>query len=149
MQDVRDALGIKIESPYWDEAYKKALSEPLIPEWLTEEYIRSIHEKYGFFKKNLEVIVSAAPHIAKVPELCILAKTLYHILGKRKKYSEAFTAFEVPKAPEGCDNPIGYDCVCGFPILGHLVPSWKELEEKGVEESIIAPSLTTLDSLFT
>ena len=25
MQDVRDALGIKIESPYWDEAYKKAV----------------------------------------------------------------------------------------------------------------------------
>jgi hypothetical protein len=84
MQDVRDALGIKIESPYWDEAYKKALSEPLIPEWLTEEYIRSIHEKYGFFKKNLEVIVSAAPHIVKVPELCILAKTLYHIIGLEK-----------------------------------------------------------------
>ena len=149
MQDVRDALGIRIESPYWDEAYKKALSEPLIPEWLTEEYIRSIHEKYGFFKKNLEVIVSAVPHIVKVPELCILAKTLYHILGTKKKYSEAFTSFEVPKAPEGYDNPIGYDSVCGFPILAHLVPSWKELEEKGVEENIIAENLTTLDFLFT
>lgn len=149
MQDIREILGIKIESPYWDEAYEKATSDSVVPEWLSEKYIREIHEKYGFFKQNLEVIVSAVPHIVKVPELCILAKTLYHIIGKKKKYSEAFTTFEVPKAPEGCDNPIGYDCVCGFPILGHLVPSWKELEEKGVEENIIAPSLTTLDSLFT
>ena len=149
MQDIREILGIKIESPYWDIAFKKALSEPLVPEWLTEEYIRNIHEKYGFFKKNLEVITSAAPHIVKVPELCILAKTLYHIIGTKKKYGEAFTAFEVPNAPEGCENPIGYDCVCGFPILAHLEASWKELEEKGVEQSIIAENLTTLDYLFT
>ena len=149
MQDVRDALGIKIESPYWDEAYEKALSEPLVPEWLTQEYIRNIHEKYGFFSKNLEIIISAVPYIVKVPELCILAKTLYHIIGKKKKCSEAFTSFEVPKAPEGCENNLGYDCVCGFPILGHLVPSWKSLEEKGVEENLIAENLKTLDSLFT
>lgn len=149
MQDIRKTLGIKIESPYWDKAYEKALSQPSIPEWLTVDYIREIHEKYGFFKQNIDVILSAVPHIVKVPELCILAKTLYHILDTRVKYKEAFTEFEVPKAPEGCENSIGYDCVCGFPILAHLVPSWKDLEAKGIEESIIAENLTTLDFLFT
>lgn len=149
MQDIREILGIKIESPYWDEAYEKAISEPLVPEWLTEDYIKGIHEKYGYFKQNIDVILSAVPYIVEVPELCILAKTLYHILDTKKKYSEAFTAFEVPKAPEGCENSLGYDCVCGFPILAHLMPSRKELEAKGIEESIISESLKTLDELFT
>ena len=33
-------------------------------------------QKYGYFKQNIDVILSAVPYIAKVPELCILAKTL-------------------------------------------------------------------------
>lgn len=149
MQDIREILGIKIESPYWNDAYEKALSEPLIPQWLTEDYIRSIHEKYGFFKKNLETIISAILHITKVPELCILAKTLYHILETKKNFEDAFTSFEAPKAPIGLENTIGYDCVLGFPVLAHLVPSWKELEKRGIEKEVIADSLVTVDHLFT
>lgn len=149
MQDIRNILGVKIESPYWDTAYEKAISEPLIPEWLTESYIRSIHEEYGFFKMNLETIISAIPYITEVPELCILAKTLYHILDTKKNFNEAFTSFEAPKAPQGTANTIGYDCVLGFPVLAHLVPSWKELEARGIECDIIKDSLTTVDHLFT
>lgn len=149
MQDIRNILGVKIESPYWDTAYEKAISEPLIPEWLTERYIRSIHEEYGFFKMNLETIISAIPYITEVPELCILAKTLYHILETKKNFNEAFTHFEAPKAPDGSSSTVGYDCVLGFPVLAHLVPSWNELEARGVENNIIADSLTTVDHLFT
>ena len=149
MTDIREILGIKIESPYWDEAYKKAIVDEQIPEWLTESYIRNIHEKYGFFKMNLENIISAIPHIIKVPELCILAKTLYRILETKKSFSQAFTHFEAPKAPKGLENTMGYDCVLGFPVLAHLVPSWKELEARGIESDIIKDSLTTVDHLFT
>lgn len=149
MYDIREELKINIQSPYWDEAYKKALSEPEIPEWLTENYIRSINEKYGFFHDNLETVVSAIPHIIKVPSLCLLAKTLCHILGTKKNFDEAFTEFQAPTAPESTDNTIGYDCVCGFPVLAHLIPSAKELEARGVDNEIIRDSLITVDHLFT
>lgn len=148
MNDIRKSLNITIESPYWDMAYEKAISEPL-PEWLTESYIREIHGEYGFFSKNLETIVSAIPHITEVPELCLLAKVLYHILDTKKNFNEAFTHFEAPKAPQGTTNTIGYDCVLGFPVLAHLVPSWKALEKRGIERDVIADSLVTVDHLFT
>ncbi len=51
MNDVRDMLQIKIESPYWDEAYKLALSEADVPEWMTEEYIRVLHREKGVLPK--------------------------------------------------------------------------------------------------
>ena len=98
MNDVRDILNIKIESPYWDEAYAKALSEPAVPEWMTEAYIRALHEEKGVLPRRLDTILSVLPHAVAVPELCLLAKTLYHIIGTKKSFSEAFTEFELPKA---------------------------------------------------
>ena len=127
MNDVRKQLNINIESPYWDSAYRLALSQPGVPEWLCEEYIRALHSELGLFPRNSEIIISAIPHIVQVPELCLLAKTLYHILASKKNFSEAFTSFELPKSPKGVNNTIGYDCFALFPIIAHLRPSWKEL----------------------
>lgn len=149
MSDIRKLLSIRIESPYWESAIRLAENEPDIPEWLTENYIRQIHEKHSFFNSNLDIIVSAIPHIIKVPELCLLAKTLYHILDTKKNFNDAFTVFEAPKAPEGTENTIGYDCVLGFPVLAHLVKSWNELEKRGVEKDILRDSFVTVDHLFT
>lgn len=149
MNDVRRQLDVNIQSPYWEDAYRRAVSDPAVPTWLTEEYMRNLHSELGLLPQNLETIISAIPHIVKVPELCLLAKTLYHILASKKGFGEAFTAFELPKAPEDEVNTIGYDCCAIFPILAHLRPSWEELEARGIEKSVLRDSLLWADSLFT
>ncbi len=149
MKDVRNLLDIKIESPYWDEAYALALSEPEIPQWLTEEYIRRLHDECNVFPKNLEKVISVIPHVTAIPELCLLAKTIYHILGKKRPAKEAFTSVQFPKAPKGISNTIGYDCFAIFPLIGHLRPTLDELEARGVDNCILRESLFWVDSLFT
>ncbi|MBR5543230.1 MAG: hypothetical protein IKU65_03955 [Oscillospiraceae bacterium] len=148
MSDVRKKLGIKFESPFWDEAYSLALSEPRIPEWLTEEYIRALHSECNALPKQLDVVLSALPCVTEVPELCLLAKTIYHILGKKKGSLEAFPEIEFPKAPEGVENTIGYDCFAIFPVLAHIRPTWAEFAARGVEADILRASLIWADSLF-
>ncbi|MBE7041385.1 MAG: hypothetical protein E7400_05410 [Ruminococcaceae bacterium] len=148
MQDVREVLNIKIESTYWDEAYKKALSEPEIPEWLTEGFIRKLNDEYDVIPKSFDLLLEALPHVVSVPELCLLAKTLYHILMHKKSYSKAFTCFEFPKAPSAVTNTIGYDCFSIFPILAHLPFSWDELKARGIEDTICRDSLRWVDNYF-
>ena len=149
MNDIRKELNIDIQSPYWDEAYNLAFTSPDVPEWLTEEYLRGLHASLGVLPKSLKTLVSAIPHIVKVPALCLLAKTLYHILATKKGFGEAFTSFELPKAPEGEENTIAYDCVVIFPIIAHLRPSWEVLRARGIEESVCRDSLLWADSLFS
>ncbi len=149
MNDVRQLLNIKIESPYWDDAYALALNDPEIPQWLTEAYIRKLHDECNVFPNNLEKIISVIPHVTAVPELCLLAKTFYHILDNKLPASEVFSSIQFPKAPEGVENTIGYDCFAIFPVIGHLRPTWDALEARGVDHSILRESLFWVDSLFT
>ena len=149
MRDIRKMLKIEIKSPFWDEAFKKALEEPLVPVWLTEEYICNIQNEYNLFSQNYELILTAVAEIVKVPELCILAKILYYIIDKNKPFSQAFTACELPKAPKNTENPLGYECVGAFPIIAHLSESIKLLEQRGIEREIISKSLRTIDCMFT
>ncbi|MBQ2696366.1 MAG: hypothetical protein IJF61_03590 [Clostridia bacterium] len=148
MNDVRDILNIKIESPYWDEAYAKALSEPAVPEWMTEAYIRALHEEKGVLPRRLDTILSVLPHAVAVPELCLLAKTLYHIIGTKKSFSEAFTEFELPKAPDTVENTLGYDCFAIFPVLAHIIPTWNELKERDIPDEVLTASLHWADTIF-
>ena len=149
MQDIREILGIKIESPLWDMAYQIAQKEIGVPEWLTKEYIINLHEKYDLLRYNYECIADAAQYVADNPELCMLAKTIYYILGERKGRAASFVSLEFPKAPEGTENTKGYDFVGIFPVIAHLLPSWREIEKRGVDKDVISDSLTTLDKLFT
>ena len=96
MYDVREVLGIKLESPYFDEAYAKALAEEGLPFWLTEDYIRELNDKYAVLPETYEMVKEALPHVVAVPELCLLAKTVYHMLDKKLKFGKTFTAFETP-----------------------------------------------------
>ncbi len=141
MTDIRKILNVDIESPYWDEAYEKALKQPEVPEWLTEKYFRDLHEETGLLPDVLETLVSALPYVLEVPELVLYAKTLYNIFGLKKSSSAAFSKFEQIKAPEGTENPIGYDLLLAFPIFAHLRPSWEELRGRGVEADIAQKSL--------
>lgn len=149
MMDIRHSLNIKIESIYWDEAYHKALSDPEIPEWLTEEYVRRLHFEKGVLPTQLETIVSIIPHIVNCPGLCLLAKILYYLIGTKKKFSELFTMFELPKAPELSENTVAYDCFALFPVLAHIVPTWNELKSRGIPDNILTDSLHWVDSIFS
>lgn len=148
MQDVREILNIKVESPYWDEAYKKALSEPGVPDWLTEGFIRKLNDDYDVVPKSFDMLLEALPLVVAVPELCLLAKTLYHILMHKVSYSKAFTCFEFPKAPENVTNTLGYDCFSIFPILAHIPFSWDELKARGIDDVICRDSLRWVDGYF-
>ena len=149
MKDIREVLGIKIESPLWDKAYELAQKDSGIPEWLTKEYIINLHEKYDLLRDNYECIADAAQYVADNPELCMLAKTIYYILGERKGRAASFISLEFPKAPEGTENTKGYDFVGIFPVIAHLLPSWREIEKRGVDKDVISDSLAMLDKLFT
>ena len=149
MKDIRETLGIKIESPFWDKAYKLALKEQDVPHWLTKEYLEKLHSKYNLLRQNYSIFLSALKYVAENYELCLLAKTLYYIIAERKNSKESFSHLEFPKAPENIECTLGYDLVGIFPILAHLEPSFKELEARGVEHEVISDSLITPDNLFT
>lgn len=148
MTDIRKTLCMTLESPYYDHAYEKALSEDALPEWLTEEYVCALADEFGILRGTRDVALQVLPHVVCVPELCLMAKTIYHILDTRKKYSEAFTALSFPTAPEGTENAVGYDCFVVFPVLAHAKKTWDELVARGVDKDVAADSVSWTDSFF-
>ena len=148
MFDVRTALNIKLESPYFDAAYAKAIADTELPCWLTEAYIHTLNNVCHVLPTTYEKVLEALPHVVAVPELCLLAKTLYYILDTRKKYPDTFTAFTLPEAPAGSVHALGYDTVTLFPILAHIKRSWDELVARGVGEDVATSSHTWMDGFF-
>lgn len=148
MEDVRRLLGIKIESTYWDEAYAKAKKDPQVPEWMSQEYIRSLHDDYGLFPTYIDYVLTTAKQVSQKPELCLLAKTLAYILSTKKSFSDAFTEFELPEAPDG-EASIGYDCFAILPIVANLRPTWDELASRGMPEEFITSSLIVIEWLMS
>ena len=148
MTDIRNALNIRLESPCFDEAYAKALADDGMPHWLTEDYIRTLNDICHVLPKTYERVLEALPHVRAVPELVLLAKTLYHILDTREKYPKAFSAFTHPKAPEGSEHTVGYDTVTLFPVLAHIKASYDELVVRGVGEDVASASHIWMDSFF-
>ena len=142
MTDIREKLNVNIESPHWDEAYKKALNEPGIPEWLTEKFYKDLHEEAGILPDVLDTLLMALPYVCEVPELVLYAKTLYNIFALKLPAGEAITKFEQLKAPEGVENPIGYDLLLAFPLFAHVRPSWEELRARGIDFDVAKDTLT-------
>lgn len=145
--DIRQNLGIKIESPYWDKAYNLAKREEEVPFWLTEEYIKYLNDECNVLRMNYERILEALPYVTENEDLLLLAKTLYYIIAEKKKAKEAFSFLEFPVAPHDAPCSLGYDFVGIFPILAHIKPSWEELEKRGIDKQIISDSLVTPDNL--
>ena len=149
MEDIRRILKVNMESPFWDESYKKALAEPEVPRWLDGKFLTQMQREKNFLTKVYDRMAAAADAVLQVKELVLLVKTLKNIIAYEnpenfgyhdayivRPYTEAFTAFELPKAPEGTD-PLAYESVCVFPIVAHLV-NWIELmEARGVDEDVI------------
>ncbi len=148
MTDIREKLNITIESKHWDEAFEKALNEPGIPEWMTEKFLRDLHKETDLLPDTIENLVEAVQLAVENPDLVLLAKTVYHILAKKLPGSEAISKYEQIKAPEGIENPMGYDLVMAFPLVAHLKLSWKELIDRGVDSDIAKKSLMFINDVL-
>lgn len=148
MSDIRDTLNTRVESPFWDEAYAKALLDEEIPTWLTPEFINMLNEDYGVLQRTYDIVISALPKVLAVRELCLLAKTVYHILDKRLPYSKSFKSLELPSVPDTDENALGYRCVLVFPVLMHVHKTWCELIKRGLPRDVVSASLFWVDFLF-
>ena len=137
--DIRQKLNIELESPYWEEAVKKAQAMPAVPNWLTKEYVCSIDEEFELLGDLKEPIAHAAELVAANEDLCMLAKILYAIIDYRTGYSNSFTAFELPKAPEGAET-LGYDYVALLPVLGYAKVFAEEMTARGLPHQVIKDS---------
>lgn len=136
---LRKKLNINMESPYWDEAAKKAQAMPAIPHWLTQEFILAMEEDFSLLEELKEPILRAAELVRENPDLCMLAKILYNIIDYRAGYSKSFSAFELPKAPEGAET-LGYDYLALFPVLGYARVFSEELAARGLPHQVIKDS---------
>jgi len=146
MQDIRQILGIRMESPYWEQACRQALQEPEQPAWLTEDYLRQLHEQWGILPDNLDVLIQARALLVQEKPLCLFVKTLLHILELHKPFGECFSKFEMPAAPENAANALAYDCLGAFPLLAHMPVLWKELEKRGLDRETLTRFFSIVDS---
>lgn len=146
MEDVRKLLNVDIQSPYWQEAYEKALAEPEIPQWLTESYLRKLEDEKHILTEIIDRLIPAAEAVAQVKELVLLAKILANIIAYKdpvtqqyvkRPAKEAFPVFELPKAPAGAESTLAYDAFGFFPIIAHLEGSWEALTQRGVDADVV------------
>ena len=128
MTDIRDTLGIDLESPFWEEAVAAAEKMPATPAWLTEEYICKIDDDYQLLGDKREIILNALSRVVRDPALCAFAKAIYYIIGLKKGFKDAFPKLELPKT----ENFAGI-----FPIMGHIEPSRDALRKRNVPEDVI------------
>ena len=148
MEDIRSILQVKIESPYWDEAYEMALAEPEIPCWLDSAFLTKMQEE-GFLTNVYDGMAKAADALLQVKELVLLAKVIKNIMAYKnpkptgfhdtyivRKASDAFAAFELPKAPGGAD-PLPYETLCVFPFVAHLIQWIEHMQSRGVDEDVV------------
>ena len=138
-QDIREALGICVDSPFWDEALEVAIDSSEIPQWLTADYICKIDKAYQLLGDKRDLVISALEQVVSEPALCILAKALYHIIDKKKDYSTAFAQLTLPEA-----DTLGCNLVGLFPVLGHISPSCDALARRKVPEEVIYETLSFL-----
>jgi len=148
MQDIRQTLNISIDSPFWEEALENATRMPDTPQWLSEEFLLSLENDFSLLGDLKAPVLQSMEKVAATPELCLLAKILYHILEKKKSFKEAFSRFALPKAPAGLPVTLGYDYVGLFPILAHARNLGCELSALGVSHKIIYDTLSFFRSFI-
>ena len=144
--DIRDALHVKIHSPFWDQAYRQALLDPLQPEWMTERYLRELHAQLHCLPVNLELVVQGLEQVNRDKNLCLFVKTLLHILELHKPFRECFPEFTMPAAPADGENALAYHILGIFPLLAHVPVVKRELEQRGIDQTVISRYFTELDN---
>lgn len=133
-QDIRQILNITFESPYWDETLEQAKAMDAVPQWLTEDFVAQVEKDYAIAGDYISAVMKAREQVVENEALCLLAKVIYGIIGKRKGFSASFPNITLP---EGDENNPGYDFVALFPVLAHLRHTEKELMGRGVTFDII------------
>lgn len=142
-------LKVDVENKFWKTAYKKAVLEPDIPFFITQDFVKNIQEKYSVLPKNYGILLSAIKQIQCNADLCLLSKILYHLLFLKIGKKRIFAGFELPKAPKGAENTLAYDLFSVFPIMAHIPKSFALLEQKGVEKEICSRSHCQLDTCIS
>ncbi len=143
MNALLERLGIGEISPLFDECYEKALKEEGIPEWLTEEYIRSSSEEFPFFTGQLEETVASLEEVVKKPDLVLFARVLYHMIGVEGLYDEVFQGIKFPEAPDGTDTR-PYDIFTFYPILARTLDTYRAHRDSGSDPEILTATASGL-----
>lgn len=136
MNDMLRRLGMENISDLFDEYYEKALADKSIPNWLTEDFVRSAARDCYIAQEVIEPVLPSLPMILANNDLVLFAKTLYGMLEIRKHHSEVFGGLAFPKAPKG-EDPLPYDVFSFFPMLARVRQAYFELKDKGVDEEIL------------
>lgn len=154
MKDLREILNVKVESPFWEEAYTAALAEPELPVWLTEAYLRTLHKETGILPSVIEQVVAGAKAVSQVKELVLFVKVLANIIGGKnpdtgafeiRASKEAFGVLEFPAAPQESDHVLAYKSVGFLPILAHLEYGWNLLKQRGIDEDVLVSTMGIFD----
>lgn len=144
MNDLLKRLGMGHISDFFDEAYKKALCDPAIPTWLTEDFLRDGAKEFGYFKSELEALVNALPYVVQNDSLVLFAKTLYIMLEDRRFHEECFAGLEFPTAPDG-ESPLPYDIFSFYPMFARIREAMASIRNSGVDEEVIKTTYEGID----
>ena len=149
MINLQEELKIKIVSPFWEEAYQRALLDSEQPEWLTADYIKYLNREIGIVAEHEEQVLDALERVVKDKKLNLLAKTLYHILSVCKVSEEAITEMEYPRNPPEDVDVVGYRFVLLFPMLAHVKTAYDAIVGKGIDETIAKKTFKAFDACIT
>lgn len=134
--DLLAKLGIQFDSPFLDEALEAVENTP-VPEWLTQAYLEDLEREYQLFGSDADAIFAAARQVAKTPALCLFAKILHYIVGKRAGFSKSFPCLKL-------NAEIEESFVALFPVAAYVRASSDALRARGVPEDIVLDTLNFL-----
>lgn len=148
--DVLKRLNVTIESEFLDEAYKLALAEKEIPEWLTPEFLKKLNQDWGILERNIDLALVALDQVVKNDDLLLLAKILYYILKlKGSNLDECFKELKLPDIPGGDEANLGYNCVSFFPIVAFARQACEFMISRGFDEEMTKRSMSGIDGLLS
>lgn len=148
--DVLKRLNVTIESEFLDEAYKLAVAEKEIPEWLKPEFLKEINQDWGILEKNLDVALVALDQVVKNDDLLMLAKILYYIIKlKGTELDKCFKGLNLPDIPGGDEKNIGYNCVSFLPVVAFARSACEFMLERGFDKEMTKRSMKGIDGLLS
>lgn len=146
IRDIREILNLNIDSPFWEATLEEANKMPHEPQWLTADFICTLEKDFSLLGEYTQAVIQAREQVVQTPALCLLAKVLYCIMGKKQGFGRSFCQFALPEAPADAQSRLGYDFVGLFPILAHVRLYALELSQRGVSHDIIRDSFNFLRS---
>lgn len=119
-----------------------AETEPALPQWLEEDFIRALDAQLHVLPTYLEQVIAALPLVKANPDLVLLAKAYYHLLTSEDASWEGIT---LPVAPADAD-PLPYDIIGIYPTLAGVQASYEKLQARGIPEEILQHTFCGIDA---